>query len=105
MLILLAVPQIAPLHPVSTATEPELGTPARPVFRVPFQTQQVRAHLCRTLVAQAPILLQRLVDDVFQLGWHIGIQPTVEVGVPSRMALKITPELSPRNGSVAVAIS
>src|ERR1019366_7383892 len=34
-----------------------------------------------------------------------GFRRTADVGIPSRIALKITPELSPRNGSVPVAIS
>ena len=39
------------------------------------------------------------------LGGTSGFSRTADVGVPSRMALKMTPELSPRNGSVPVAIS
>ena len=34
-----------------------------------------------------------------------GFSLTAGVGVPSKMALKITPELSPRNGNAPVAIS
>ena len=39
------------------------------------------------------------------LGGTSGFSRTADVGFPSRMALKITAELSPRNGSVPVVIS
>jgi len=46
---------------------------ARPV--IPLQSLQIRSHVGCVLVAQVAIFLQRLVDDVFQLRRHIGIQP------------------------------
>ena len=72
---------------------------------VPLQPLQVRAHFRGVLVAQVAVLLQSLVDDSFQLRAAVGIQPHRRTWAPSRMALKITPELSPRKGNVPVAIS
>jgi hypothetical protein len=45
-----------------------------PRFRFPFQPLQVGSHLRRTLIAQVPVFLQRLVDDVFQLGRNLAIE-------------------------------
>src|SRR5580700_2435198 len=49
------------------------GTPVR--LQIPPEALQIGAHFSRALVAEIAVLLQRLVDDVFQLGWHVGIQP------------------------------
>ena len=42
---------------------------------VPLQPLQVGSHVGGVLIAQIAVLLQRLVDDPFQFGGHIGIQP------------------------------
>ena len=72
---------------------------------VSLQPLQIRSHVRRALVAQVAVFLQRLVDDVFQLGRHIGIQPNRGSGDRIQYGLKITAELSPRNGNAPVAIS
>ncbi len=46
-----------------------------PRFHLPFQPLQIGPHIRSVLVAHVPILLQRLVDDLFQLGRKVGIQP------------------------------
>ena len=35
----------------------------------------VRIHHGRTLIAELTVFLQRLINDAFQFGGHIGIQP------------------------------
>ena len=73
---------------------------------VALQPFQIGAHLRGALIAQLAVLLQRPVDDSFQLGWQIRVQPNgAEPERRSRIALKITPELSPRKGNLPVAIS
>jgi hypothetical protein len=57
------------------------------------------------LVAQAAIFFEALVDDPFNSAGRSGFRRVGEAGTLSRIALKITPELSPRNGSIPVAIS
>ena len=44
-------------------------------IRFPFQPLQVGTHLRRALIAQLAVFLQCLVDDAFQFGGHVGIQP------------------------------
>ena len=41
---------------------------------IALQTLQIRAHLGGVLVAQITIFFQSLVDDLFQLRWHVWIQ-------------------------------
>ena len=74
---------------------------AAPRFRFPLQPLQVGAHLRGVLVAQVAIFLQRLVDDVFQLGRKVGIQPHRGNRVrDSESRRRSPPELSPRKGNV-----
>lgn len=42
---------------------------------VPFQALQVGTHLRRALIAEVAVFLQGFVDDPFQFGGHVGIQP------------------------------
>src|ERR1700687_4615873 len=42
---------------------------------IPLQPLQVSADIGRVLVAQVAILLESLVNDVFQLGRQVGVQP------------------------------
>jgi hypothetical protein len=42
---------------------------------IPLEPLQIGANVRGVLVAQAPVFLQTLVDDSFQFGWHLGIQP------------------------------
>ena len=72
---------------------------------IAFQPLQVGPHVRGVLVTKISVFLQSLIDDAFQFDGKSGFSRTADVGVPSRMALKITPELSPRNGNVPVAIS
>ena len=51
-----------------------------PCLRLPLQPLQIGSHLRRTLVAQVAVLLQRLVDDVFQFGRHVGFSRTGATG-------------------------
>ena len=44
-------------------------------FGVPLYPLQIRSHVGCMLIAQIAIFLQGLVDDVFQLGRHVVIQP------------------------------
>jgi len=41
---------------------------------VALQALKVGAHLSGNLVAQISVLFERLVDDVLELGWEIGVQ-------------------------------
>ncbi len=59
----------------ATVTVPELAAMRSSRFRSRFSRLQIGAHFRGVLVAQLAVFLQRLVDDVFQLGRHIGIQP------------------------------
>ena len=47
-------------------------------FIVPLQPLQIGSHFRSVLVAQIAILLESLVDDLFQLGRNVGIQRTAE---------------------------
>src|ERR1700756_4035753 len=49
---------------------------------MPLQTLEVGANIRSMLVAQVAVFLQSLVDDVFQLRRHIGIQPHKRYGCP-----------------------
>ena len=73
--------------------------------RVALQPLQIGAHVRGVLVTQVAVFLQRLVDDALQLDGRSGFSRTGGVGSRSRIALKISAEVSPRNGSVPVAIS
>ena len=77
----------------------------RPLSVSRFRRCRSLAHLGSMLVAQGAIFFQRLVDDVFQFGGHVGIQAHRGRRPESRMALKIIAEVSPRKGKVPVAIS
>src|SRR5437660_277858 len=46
-----------------------------PRFRFPFQPFEVGAHFRRYLVAQLAVFLQRLINDVFEFGWKVRVQP------------------------------
>ena len=48
---------------------------ARPVSVSRFRRCRLGSHFGCVLIAEFAIFLQRLVDDAFQFGWHIGIQP------------------------------
>ena len=51
----------------ATGNAPGTGRDCAPGIGVALQALQIGAHVGRVLVAQVAILLQRLVDDVFQL--------------------------------------
>ncbi len=57
------------------------------------------------LVAHLTVLFQRLVDDPLQPPGTSGFRRTGAVGAWFRIALKIAAEVSPRKGSIPVAIS
>ena len=78
-----------------------------PTYRIPYRVQplQVGAHFRGMLVAQVPVLLQSLVDDVFQLGWQVRIHSHRRHWRAFQNCVEDQPEVSPRNGSVPVAIS
>jgi hypothetical protein len=52
-----------------------------------------------------PLTSRHLLMTSSNLGGRSGFSRAAGAGVPSRIVLKITPELSPRNGNVPVAIS
>src|SRR5207249_7971749 len=54
---------------------PRTGNSHPPRVCIPLQPLQISPHLRRALIAQVPILLQSLVDDVFQFGRKVGIEP------------------------------
>ena len=75
---------------------------------VPLQPLQIGADFGGVLVAKLAILFQTLVDDVFQFGRKVGVQPHRWRGRPVQngfMVLKMTPELSPRKGDAPLALS
>ena len=45
-----------------------------PTLRVALQPLQIRSHVGCVLITQIAVFLQSLVDDLFQLGRHVGIQ-------------------------------
>ena len=57
------------------------------------------------LITQIAVLLQRTVDDVFELGGRSGFSRKAGSGVRFMMPSKINPVLSPRKGNAPVAIS
>ncbi len=89
----------------ATRSVPELAARDQSRIGVALQPFQVGAHLGSALVAQVAIFLQQFQDDLFELHRHVGIQPHRRTGGRFRMASKITGEVSPRKGSVPVAIS
>ena len=74
-------------------------------IQIALEASEVGAHVGGALVAQVAVLLQRLADDSIQLGGRIGIEARAGRRARSRIALKISAELPPRNASVLVAIS
>ena len=72
------------------------GTPG---VGITLQPLQIRAQVSGVLIAKVAILLQRLVDDVFQFRRDVWVQTHGRHGwLRFRMALKINAEVSPRNG-------
>ena len=61
---------------------PMTGFAALGVFRVPLQPLQIGSHFRRTLIAKIAIVLKCLVDDVFQLRGHVGIQTSPRAWEP-----------------------
>jgi|SRR5579859_1421560 len=57
------------------------------------------------LVSQTAIFFHALADDAFEFGRELRISRIGGIGARSRIALKITPELSPANGNWPVAAS
>ena len=85
---------------------PELLAATRPRLCVPLQAHQLGPHVRRMLIAQFTIFFQRAIDDVFELGRQIGIQPHAEKpehGSGSRR--KSLPYYLRGNGNMPVAIS
>jgi len=74
-------------------------------IRFPFQALQVGAHVRGVLVAQLAILIESLVNDVFQPGGRSGFSRVAETGSRSRISPADHSELSPRKGNIPVAIS
>jgi hypothetical protein len=56
---------------------------------------EIGSHIGGVLIAQIAVFLHRFVDDPFQFGRNITIETNRGGGSESRMALKMTPELSP----------
>ena len=73
--------------------------------RIPLQPLQVGSHLRRALVPQVAVFLQRLVDDPFQFGWRVRVEPHGSRSYRFRRASKITPQVLPTNGDFPAAIS
>src|ERR1022692_1895891 len=44
-------------------------------FRIALQPLQLGTYFGGVLITEFTIFLQRTVDDVFQFGWYVGIQP------------------------------
>ena len=65
----------------------------------------VGANFRSVLVSSISVFLQTLIDDVLQFWRQVGIQTNERHWRPFENLLKMTPELSPQNGRVPVAIS
>ena len=68
-------------------------------IRFTLQALQIGPNFGGVLITYVTLFLQRLVDDSFQFGREVGIQPHGGSGARFRMALKITPEVSPRKAA------
>ena len=93
-------------YPAPPRPSPNWLLPARPVSVSRFRRFRSARMLRRALIAQLAVFLQRLVDDVVPTrreDQDSAAQEEPERG--SRMASKITAELSPRKGIAPVAIS
>jgi hypothetical protein len=84
---------------------PENGQAAAIGNRVLDEIGSIKLGLRDPDMAEVESLASALLMMSSSFGGTSGFSRTTDVGVPSRMALKITPELSPRNGSVPVVIS
>ena len=66
-----------------------------PRLGIPLQPLQIRPHVGCVLIAKIAVFLQRLINDAFQFGGTSRLKRISGGGSESRIALKMTPELSP----------
>ena len=74
--------------------------------RVALQPLEIGQHVGGVLVAQAAILLERLVDDPFELGGQLrDSRRTGDTGALRQDPFEDTADVAPVNGCEPVAIS
>ena len=87
------------------AVRPGCEGAATPSWVSRFGPLQVSSHLGGALIAQAAVLFQGFIDDVFQPGRDRGVQPDGRHGRAVENCLEDDAGVSPGKGRLPVAIS